>query len=200
MRYATSMNFCIPTFDFCAAGFPTRCQFDRLTEGFWPQNHKLLWPLTGGGRWPFIRGNIYRKTPRGEWKWPLMGGDRSSEVTVSGGSTVWIKSHLHLQRYGCRWTKITYSDYIKGNNSNGNVNFEEIIRILKPVLQFVVNMWWYWKNKYVHIDQATKIDTILLLFFFLILSFFFCFFFCFFVIVILFRTASTCKLHLFVFI
>ena len=50
MRYATSMNFCIPTFDFCAAGFQTRCQFDRLTEGFWPQNHKLLWPLTGGGR------------------------------------------------------------------------------------------------------------------------------------------------------
>ena len=88
MRYATSMNFCIPTFDFCAAGFPTCCQFDRLTEGFWPQNHKLLWPLTGGGRWPFIRGKIYRKTPRGEWKWPLMGGDRSSEVTVSGGSTV----------------------------------------------------------------------------------------------------------------
>ena len=86
------MNFCIPTFDFCAAGFPTRCQFDRLTEGFWPQNHKLLWPLTGGGRWPFIRGKIYRKTPRGEWKWPLMGGDRSSEVTVSGGSTVYVHS------------------------------------------------------------------------------------------------------------
>ena len=47
MRNAISMNFCIPTFDFCAAGFPTRCQFDRLTEGFWPKNHKLLWPLTG---------------------------------------------------------------------------------------------------------------------------------------------------------
>ena len=28
------------------------------------------------------------KKPGGELKWPLMGGDRSSEVTVSGGSTV----------------------------------------------------------------------------------------------------------------
>ena len=36
MRNAISMNLYIPTFDFCAAGFPTRCQFDRLTEGFWP--------------------------------------------------------------------------------------------------------------------------------------------------------------------
>ena len=52
MRNAISMNFCIPTFDFCAAGFPTRCQFDRLTEGFWPKNINYYgrWPEEGGDR------------------------------------------------------------------------------------------------------------------------------------------------------
>ena len=36
MRDEISMNFCFPTFDFCDTGFLTLCQFDHLTEGFWP--------------------------------------------------------------------------------------------------------------------------------------------------------------------
>ena len=62
---------------------------DRYIQGESLFGDERWRPLTTLDRWPFYRGNLSGKLQGPVQQWPLWAGDRSMEVTVNAGFTVY---------------------------------------------------------------------------------------------------------------